>query len=90
MAEEHTWHTIPPLKGSGNNKAYQATARDTQRTSHESSAAWQNLLQATLADKLKLLMAIFSSTRPSANVSAPLAMAPTKTQMLSFGPSVST
>lgn len=58
--------------------------------SHTSSAAWQNLLHATLAEREKLLMEIFSSTIESAKLSVPLAIAPTKTQMLSFGPNVST
>jgi hypothetical protein len=52
--------------------------------SQTSSAAWQNLLQATLAEREKLLMEIFSSTRASAKLSSPLAIAPTKTQMLSL------
>lgn len=60
-----------------------------QITSQLSSAAWQNLLHATLADRLKLLMDIFSSTISSAKVSAPLAMAPTNTQQLSCGFNVS-
>ena len=58
--------------------------------SHASSAAWQNLLHATLADRLKLLIDIFSSTNSSANVSEPLAIAPTNTQMLSSDPKLST
>ena len=60
-----------------------------QITSQLSSAAWQNLLHATLADRLKLLMEIFSSTISSAKVSAPRAMAPTNTQQLSSDDSVS-
>lgn len=57
---------------------------------HTSSAAWQNLLQATLAERLKLLIEIFSSTYSSAKLSVPFAMAPTNTQILSLSPNFST
>ena len=54
----------------------------------QSSAAWQNFPQATLALKLNLLTPIFSSTQLSAKSSLPLAIAPTTTQTLSSGPRV--
>ena len=54
----------------------------------QSSAAWQNFPQATLALKLNLLTPIFSSTQLSAKSSRPLAIAPTTTQTLSSGPRV--
>ena len=51
-----------------------------------SSAALQNFPQATLALRLKLLILIVWSLNSSAKSSLPLAIAPTKTQMLCSGP----
>ena len=65
---------------------YEPGTIGSQTMFQSSSAAWQNLLHATLALRLKLLMLIVSSLYKSAKSSFPFAIAPTKTQILSRGP----